>query len=86
MSNCGRFCWYSVPTLSLPAKSNPVLMDHWIKHLSFKAEIPNYQLVNGYHYIKLCAYQYYVKELADIKEDISQEEKERAIRLRELFQ
>lgn len=67
-------------------QEHPVLMDRWIKHLSFKAEIPNYQLVNGYHYIKLCAYQYYVKELADIKKDISQEEKTRAIRLRELFQ
>lgn len=41
------------------AKDHPVIMDKWIKHLSDKAGIPNYQLVNGYQYIKFCAYQYY---------------------------
>lgn len=41
------------------AKDYPVIMDKWIKHLSDKAGIPNYQLVNGYQYIKFCAYQYY---------------------------
>lgn len=44
-------------------KEYPVLMDNWIKHLSEKAEIPNYQLINGYQYIKFCAYEYYKKNL-----------------------
>lgn len=41
------------------AKEYPVKMDKWIKYLSDKAGIPNYQLINGYQYIKFCAYQYY---------------------------
>lgn len=47
-------------------EEHPVLMDDWIEHLSEKAEIPNYQLINGYQYIKFIAYQYY-------KENLSQE-------------
>lgn len=38
---------------------SPVYMERWIKHLSEKTEIPNYQLINGYQYIKFCACQYY---------------------------
>lgn len=34
-------------------------MDKWIKHLSDRTNIPSYQLINGYQYIKFCAYQYY---------------------------
>lgn len=41
------------------AKEHPVKMDKWIKYLGDKAGIPNYQLINGYQYIKFCAYQYY---------------------------
>lgn len=41
------------------AKEYPVKMDKWIKHLGDKAGIPNYQLINGYQYIKFCACQYY---------------------------
>ena len=41
------------------AREHPVMMDRWIRHLSDKAGIPNYQLINGYQYIKFCAYQYY---------------------------
>lgn len=41
------------------AKDHPVIMDKWIKYLSDKAGIPNYQLINGYQYIKFCACQYY---------------------------
>ncbi len=41
------------------AREHPVIMDKWIKHLSDKAGIPNYQLINGYQYIKFCAYKYY---------------------------
>lgn len=41
------------------AREYPVKMDKWIKYLSDKAGIPNYQLINGYQYIKFCAYQYY---------------------------
>lgn len=41
------------------AKEYPVKMDKWIKYLGDKAGIPNYQLINGYQYIKFCAYQYY---------------------------
>lgn len=37
----------------------PVYMERWIRHLSAKTEIPNYQLINGYQYIKFCACQYY---------------------------
>lgn len=47
-------------------EEHPILMDDWIEHLSEKAEIPNYQLINGYQYIKFIAYQYY-------KENLSQE-------------
>lgn len=39
----------------------PILMDEWISYLSKKTEIPNYQLINGYQFIKFCAYDYYVK-------------------------
>lgn len=44
------------------AKEYPVKMDNWIKYLGDKAGIPNYQLINGYQYIKFCAYQYYQKK------------------------
>lgn len=47
-------------------EEHPILMDNWIEYLSEKAEIPNYQLINGYQYIKFIAYQYY-------KENLSQE-------------
>lgn len=49
-------------------KEHPILMDNWIKHLSEKAKIPNYQLINGYQYIKFVAYQYYKDNLEkDVK-------------------
>lgn len=49
----------------LDKNDHPVVMDDWIKHLSKITEIPNYQLVNGYQYIKFCAYQYYMENLAE---------------------
>lgn len=67
-------------------QEHPVLMDRWIRHLSMRAEIPNYQLVNGYQYIKLCAYQYYVDKLQKIDEEVDEEEKVRLLRHRELYQ
>lgn len=67
-------------------REHPVMMDRWIGYLSSKAEIPNYQLVNGYQYIKLCAYQYYTECLAEIDETLSEDEKVRLMRLRNLFQ
>lgn len=45
-------------------KQHPVLMGNWIKHLSEKTEIPNYQLINGYQYIKFSAYKYYKEKLS----------------------
>lgn len=45
-------------------EEHPILMDDWIEHLSGKAEIPNYQLINGYQYIKFIAYQYYKENLS----------------------
>lgn len=45
-------------------EEHPILMDDWIEHLSAKAEIPNYQLINGYQYIKFIAYQYYKENLS----------------------
>lgn len=47
---------------------SPVYMERWIKHLSEKTEIPNYQLINGYQYIKFCACQYYQDERDKIEE------------------
>lgn len=41
----------------------PILMDMWIKYLSDKTSIPSYQLINGYQYIKFCAYEFYQKSL-----------------------
>lgn len=66
-------------------KEHPVLMDRWIRHLSIEAEIPNYQLVNGYQYIKLCAYQYYINKLENIEEN-DPEKKKHMEKLRLLFQ
>lgn len=43
---------------------HPVLMDMWIEHLSTKADIPNYQLINGYQYIKFSAYRYFAMHLS----------------------
>lgn len=40
-------------------KDHPVLMEQWIQHLSEKADIPSYQLINGYQYIKFSAYRYF---------------------------
>ncbi len=45
-------------------KDHPVLMDLWIEHLSKKADIPGYQLINGYQYIKFSAYQYFEMHLS----------------------
>lgn len=45
---------------------SPVYMERWIKHLSEKTEIPNYQLINGYQYIKFCACQYYQEKSEEI--------------------
>ena len=45
-------------------KQHPVLMGNWIKHLSEKTEIPDYQLINGYQYIKFSAYKYYKENLS----------------------
>lgn len=45
-------------------KDHPVMMERWIKHLSEKAGIPNYQLINGYQYIKFSAYKYYKENLS----------------------
>ncbi len=45
-------------------EEHTVLMDDWIEHLSEKAEIPNYQLINGYQFIKFIAYQYYIENLS----------------------
>lgn len=47
---------------------SPVYMERWIKHLSDKTEIPNYQLINGYQYIKFCACQYYQSKRDEIAE------------------
>lgn len=44
---------------------SPVYMEKWIKHLSEKTEIPNYQLINGYQYIKFCACQYYQNKIME---------------------
>lgn len=66
-------------------KEHPVLMDRWIRHLSKKSEIPNYQLVNGYQYIKLCAYQYYIENLEDIRAE-DEDKRKRLENLRKLFQ
>lgn len=49
----------------LEIKDHPVMMDNWILHLSQKADIPRYQLINGYQYIKFGAYQYYKEFLAE---------------------
>lgn len=38
---------------------HPIRMEKWIKHLSEKTGIPNYQIIHGYQYIKFCACQYY---------------------------
>lgn len=46
------------------AKEHPVMMNKWIKYLSSVTKIPDYQLINGYQYIKYCAYQYSVEELS----------------------
>ena len=46
-------------------RDHPVMMDNWIQHLSQKADIPRYQLINGYQYIKFGAYQYYKEFLAN---------------------
>lgn len=46
-------------------KDHPVMMDKWIQHLSQKADIPSYQLINGYQYIKFGAYQYYEEHLKE---------------------
>ncbi len=43
---------------------HPVLIEDWIEHLSRKAGIPRYQLINGYEYIKFAAYQYYQENLS----------------------
>lgn len=43
----------------------PILMDKWIMYLSNKTSIPSYQLINGYQYIKFCAYQYYQRVSKD---------------------
>ena len=45
-------------------KQHPVLMGNWIKHLSEKTEIHDYQLINGYQYIKFSAYKYYKENLS----------------------
>lgn len=47
-------------------REQPILLDKWIEHLSVKTQIPNYQLFNGYPYIKFCAYQYYKERTKDI--------------------
>lgn len=67
-------------------QEHPVMIGRWIKHLSDAAEIPNYQLVNGYQHIKLCAYQYYMRNLSDIGEALSEDERDRTQRQREMFQ
>ncbi len=67
-------------------QEHPVMMERWIKHLSDVAEIPNYQLVNGYPYIKLCAYQYYMHNFSEINKEFPEEERDRLERQRELFQ
>lgn len=67
-------------------QEHPVLMDRWIRHLSMRAEIPNYQLVNGYQYIKLCAYQYYIDKLQKVDDEVDENEKARLMRHRELYQ
>lgn len=50
-------------------EEHPVHMDKWIKHLSDKTGIPNYQLINGYQYIKFCAYQYYKENAGEDKDN-----------------
>lgn len=55
----------------------PVLMDKWFHYLSNRASIPMYQLINGYQYIKFCAYQYYQEKMT--------EENKESERLRKLF-
>lgn len=40
-------------------QDHPVMVEKWIGHLSEKAEIPSYQLINGYQYIKFSAYRYF---------------------------
>lgn len=46
------------------ANEHPVMMNKWIKYLSSVTKIPDYQLINGYQYIKFCAYQYSVDVLS----------------------
>ena len=43
----------------------PILMDNWFQYLSNKTNIPKYQLINGYQYIKFSAYQYYQEKLLE---------------------
>lgn len=40
-------------------EDHPIRMERWIRYLSDRTGIPNYQLINGYQYIKFCACQYY---------------------------